>query len=179
VETLDRACERLQKNKKILKKYICSNQGGGDHSPKISWKSIGNAKSYALILEDPDAVIGNFVHWYIPFIQKDINQINSLDYHIMQNINPENLKIDPKTINIIHGKNTLNKIGYHGPCAPEGSGTHRYIFNLYALDGILIKLHSLQISGTHEFENILRKNKITIISKEKKEFLYGFRDYAE
>jgi len=172
----------FQKNKKIKQKYICPKQGGNNNSPKISWSSIPNAKSYALILEDPDAVIGNFVHWYLPFISSELSQINSLDYNLQrENIRrnssfPKNLE---NNLQIIHGKNTLNKIGYHGPCAPERSGTHRYIFTLYALNGKLNNLDSLQISGTSEFETILQKNNIQIINSEKKEFLYSFKDYID
>ena len=172
----------FQKNEKILQKYICPKQGGSNNSPKISWSSIPNAKSYALIFEDPDAVNGNFVHWYLPFISSELSQINSLDYNLQQEnkrINSSILKNIKNNLQIIHGLNGMNKIGYYGPCAPEGSGTHHYIFNLYALNEKLNNLDSLKISGTPEFETILQKNNIKIIYSEKKEFLYRFRDYTE
>ncbi len=60
------------------KKYLCPGHGGKGISPKISWKYKRNAGSFALILEDPDAVHGNFVHWYIPFISADIREISEL-----------------------------------------------------------------------------------------------------
>jgi Raf kinase inhibitor-like YbhB/YbcL family protein len=37
----------------------------------------------------------------------------------------------------MQGYNGSDKIGYAGPCPPAGSGTHRYIFELYALDKML------------------------------------------
>lgn len=167
--------KNFTKNNKILRKYICKNHGGNNISPTLSWNKISGVISYALILEDPDAVIGNFVHWYLPFIDSSINKIDNL----------EKLKDKKKSKNphqkfrIIHGKNSLDEIGYHGPCAPPNSGTHRYIFNLYALDGKLDfnETSNLQIKSSNEFENILEKNKIKILATDKKEFNYSYQDF--
>ena len=175
------------KNNKILRKYICKNHGGNNISPQILWNKMSQTMSYALILEDPDAVIGNFVHWYLPFIDPSINQISSLDYNNPENLenlenkeNKENKEKNKENIRIIHGKNTLDEFGYHGPCAPPNSGTHRYIFTLYALGGKLDftrTSENLKIKSSNEFENILRKNNIQILSLEKQEFNYSYKDY--
>ena len=60
------------------KKYICKKHEGDNVSPVISWNKILKAKSYAIIMEDPDAVGGTFIHWYIPYISNNINKIDSL-----------------------------------------------------------------------------------------------------
>lgn len=173
--------KKFTKNNKILRKYICTNQAGKNISPSLSWAKISEVKSYALILEDPDAVIGNFVHWYLPFIDPSITTISSLDYNDSENKKKENKKEknSNQTIKIIHGKNTLGEIGYHGPCAPPKSGIHRYIFTLYALNGKLdfSTLGNLQIKSSANFENILKKNKIEILSFDKKEFHYSYKDF--
>ena len=74
-----------------------------------------NTKSLALIMDDPDAVIGTFVHWVVWNIPPDTKQIQK--------------GTEP---NGILGKGGSGKLGYIGPCPP--SGTHRYFFKLYALD---------------------------------------------
>jgi hypothetical protein len=172
--------KNFTKNNKILCKYICKNHEGNNKSPSLSWTKISEVKSYALILEDPDAVIGNFVHWYLPFIDPSITTISSLNYNDSENKKKEKEKNSNQTIRIIHGKNTLSEIGYHGPCAPPKSGIHRYIFTLYALNGKLYfstNYKNLQIKGSTEFENILKQNNIEILAFDKKEFHYSYKDF--
>ena len=153
----------------INKKYICKNHNGSNISPKISWNNIKNTKSYALILEDPDAPSGNFIHWYIPYISPEINQIDSL--------NNKSNKNNFITGRIIQCKNSLGEIGYHGPCAP--SGVHRYIFTLYALDGAFnipsFPVNSCEesIKSSKEFENKLKIKKINILEKKSLIYKYG------
>ena len=73
-----------------------------------------SAKSLALIMHDPDAPNGNWVHW------------------LVWNINSKTTKIAENTGVIgIEGTTSFGKPGYGGPCPP--SGTHHYIFDLYAL----------------------------------------------
>lgn len=102
----------------IPKKYTCDGQ---EASPELIISSVPeNAKSLALIVDDPDAPItGGFVHWVV-------------------------FNLDPKTSEIkeaskpesgIEGTNSAGKIGYAGPCPP--SGVHHYQFKLYALDTML------------------------------------------
>ena len=176
----------------IKKKYICKNHNGLNISPKISWNwnpetqvvgfqpsdmqltspapgFIKNTKSYALILEDPDAPSGNFIHWYIPYISPEINQIDSLNNNSKKNNFTKG--------RIIQCKNSLGEIGYHGPCAP--SGVHRYIFTLYALDGAFnipsFPVNSCEesIKSSKEFENKLKIKKINILEKKSLIYKYG------
>src|SRR4029077_21069111 len=77
------------------------------------------AKSLALIVDDPDAPVGLFTHWLVWNIDPKINEIaeNSV------------------TGGAIQGTNDFPKKGYGGPCPP--SGTHRYYFKIFALDQTL------------------------------------------
>lgn len=100
----------------IPREYSCD---GGNTIPVLKINDIPkNAKSLALIMEDPDAPMGTFVHW------------------LVWNISPMNLTLTKKEITMYpQGKNSAEKTGYLGPCPPHG--THRYFFRLYALDTTL------------------------------------------
>ena len=78
----------------------------------------GNAKSLALIVDDPDAPSGDFVHWVIWNIDPKIKIIES-----------------KKLMGAVEGFTSLKKPGWVAPCPP--SGIHHYHFKLYALDTIL------------------------------------------
>ncbi|GJL78778.1 MAG: hypothetical protein NPINA01_17670 [Nitrospinaceae bacterium] len=103
----------------IPKKHTCD---GENVSPTLEWGSVpDDAMTLALILDDPDAPGGTFVHWilynlpaHITEIQDDLLREGQLENGTMQ------------------GQNDFKNIGYGGPCPP--SGTHRYVFKLYALD---------------------------------------------
>lgn len=111
----------FQANKMIPDKYTCD---GEDISPPLIWKDAPReTQSYALIMDDPDAPVGLWVHWVVYNIPKEITSF------------PENiLKKEIVTVNnhsITQGKNSWPKIGYGGPCPPDRE--HRYFFKLYAL----------------------------------------------
>lgn len=165
------------------KNYLCEKHGGKNISPHIKWNKIKNTVSYALIFEDPDAVNETFIHWYIPYISYNINELNSLLNNISlitNNIslisnNILNKNIKNKKINIIQGKNSLGEFGYHGPCAPEGTGTHRYILTIFSLNKILPNIKdNLSIDSSTSFINLLKKNNIVINSKYQKTFFYKY-----
>lgn len=166
------------------KNPICINHGGLNISPSLSWTSIKNTKSYILIFEDPDAPSGTFIHWYIPYISPQINTINQLNNnhnnlnlnYKSNNINLNNL-IKSNDIKLIQGFNSLGKLGYHGPCAPDKTGTHRYIFTLYALSDILPNLEeNLKIKNSFELENLFNTHNIHILAEESKTYLYKYND---
>lgn len=101
-------------NGTIPSKYTCD---GADGNPPLSFDNIpGESKSLALIVDDPDAPRGTWVHW------------------VVWNIGPGTKMIAENSVpNGAHlGTNDFRKQGYGGPCPP--SGTHRYFFKLYALD---------------------------------------------
>lgn len=103
----------------IPKKYTCD---GPDISPPLKWESVPvDTKSLALIVEDPDAPMGTWIHWVVYDIPPNVSEF------------AENVPSEKTLANgTAQGKNDFRKIGYGGPCPP--SGTHRYFFKLYALD---------------------------------------------
>ncbi|MBD2344704.1 YbhB/YbcL family Raf kinase inhibitor-like protein [Anabaena subtropica] len=99
--------------------YTCD---GVDISPPLTWNEVPReTQSIALIVDDPDAPRGTFVHWVIYDIPATVNEL------------PEQISPVKTLFNGgVHGKNDFGNLGYGGPCPP--SGTHRYFFQLYALD---------------------------------------------
>jgi Raf kinase inhibitor-like YbhB/YbcL family protein len=96
---------------------------GSDVSPELSWSSPPAAtKAFALIMDDPDAPGGTWVHWVLYDLPASVREL------------PEGL---PKTkdlqIGARQGVNDFRRVGYGGPCPPRGA-SHRYSFRLYALD---------------------------------------------
>lgn len=103
----------------IPSQYTCT---GENISPPVSWTGIpANAKSLALVVDDPDAPAGDWVHWVIYNIPFSMTGL--------QEKFPKSKTMDN---GIIQGVNDFKNNGYNGPCPP--SGTHRYYFRLYALD---------------------------------------------
>ena len=102
--------------------YSCS---GRNVSPPLTWGNApASTKSFALILDDPDAPSGTFVHWVI-------FNIPSASSGLPEAV-PNSAKLTDGTL---QGNNGAGELGYFGPCPP--SGTHRYFFKLYALDAPL------------------------------------------
>lgn len=97
---------------------------GIDRSPPLTWSGVPEGThSLALVVEDPDAPGGKFVHWLVYGIPP---QVRSLREGVPpeQEILPEGCK---------QGRNDFGRIGWGGPRPPEGE-THRYRFRLFALD---------------------------------------------
>lgn len=104
-------------NETIPSKYTCE---GVDVNPELAIKNVPKGtKSLALVMEDPDAPNGLWVHWAV--------------WNINPNIGVLAEHAEPREAVI--GKNTWGHNRYGGPCPP--SGTHRYMFRLYALDTTL------------------------------------------
>ena len=103
--------------------YSCK---GNNTSPALSWtEPPAGTKSFALILEDPDAPgTSAWVHWVIFNIPASMR---GLDEAV-----PTDAKLNDGSL---QGRTSANTNGYHGPCPP--TGTHHYFFKLYALDTIL------------------------------------------
>lgn len=106
----------------IPAKYTCD---GANISPQLSWDNAPKGtKSFVLICEDPDAPMGTFTHWILYDIPADVHEL-------LENLPKD--KILPNGAK--QGIADFKKIGYGGPCPPNG--THRYYFKLYALDTLL------------------------------------------
>jgi len=106
----------------VPSKYTCDGQ---DVSPPLSWSGApSGTKSYALISDDPDAPMGAWVHWVVWNIPASAATLNeALD------------KKSSLADGTKQGITDFKRAGYGGPCPP--SGTHRYMFKLYALDTVL------------------------------------------
>jgi Raf kinase inhibitor-like YbhB/YbcL family protein len=98
---------------------------GADRSPPLYVSSIPEtARSLALICDDPDAPGGTWVHWVLFNIPPNTKELK------------EGLPTDARLPDgSLQGVNDFGSLGYGGPAPP--SGTHRYVFSLYALDCIL------------------------------------------
>jgi Raf kinase inhibitor-like YbhB/YbcL family protein len=104
----------------IPKKFTCD---GPDVSPKLSWNyPPAKTQSFALIMDDPDAPVGTWVHWVLYDVPAEEKEV------------PEGvLKQEQLASGARQGRNDFGKIGYGGPCPPPGK-PHRYFFKLYGLD---------------------------------------------
>jgi Raf kinase inhibitor-like YbhB/YbcL family protein len=98
---------------------------GADISPPLTWEGPpSGAASFALIVDDPDAPVGTWVHWVVYDLPSDVQGL------------PEGVPQEPElAVGGVQGANGWSDTGYGGPCPP--SGTHRYVFQLYALDTTL------------------------------------------
>lgn len=99
---------------------------GSDRSPSLSWSGAPpGTRALALIVHDPDAPAGDWVHWVlydIPAARHDV---------------PEGVPERPVIDGVgVQGLNDFRKLGWGGPCPPRGR-PHRYQFRLLALDARL------------------------------------------
>lgn len=107
----------FKNNELIPPKYTCD--GENVNPPLVIDDVPENAKSLVLIVDDPDAPRGTWVHW-------TVWNINPYIKGIPENSCPQNA---------VEGMTDSGRPGYSGPCPP--SGTHRYFFKLFALNMIL------------------------------------------
>ncbi len=104
----------------IPKNFTCD---GSDVSPQLSWSDPPEqTKSLALLVDDPDAPVGNWNHWTmwnLPATSRGLPEGLS-----------KNARLQDGTE---QGRNDFRKLGYNGPCPPPGK-PHRYYVKLFALD---------------------------------------------
>jgi len=106
-------------------------------SPHLKWEDTPqNTKSFALSCNDPDAPVGDWIHWYIINIAVSITEI------------PQGGPIPGEEL-----KNDFGQKGYGGPAPP--SGTHRYFFRIYALD-----VEKLEGVKKNSFKEIVKEHTI-------------------
>ena len=93
---------------------------GADVSPSLEWSGEpASTRSFALVVDDPDAPAGTWTHWLLFDIPPTVHTL-------AQGYKPGSLGVS--------GANDFGKQGYGGPCPPKGHGPHRYFFKLHALD---------------------------------------------
>jgi Raf kinase inhibitor-like YbhB/YbcL family protein len=104
----------FQNGEPIPTQFTCD---GADQTPMLNWSDPpAGTKSFALVIDDPDAPGGTFRHWGVFDIPGSARSIGG-----GQRIGTE-----------VH--NDFGKPGYGGPCPPKGHGPHHYHFKLFALN---------------------------------------------
>jgi len=117
----------FENNKEMPSEYTCD---GANIIPELNIEDVPeNAKSLAIIMDDPDAPSGTWIHWIVWNIPPDTKTI-------AKGTEPQG----------IQGTTSFGKQGYGGPCPPFG--THNYFFKLYALDTML------NLKGSSDKENL-------------------------
>ena len=136
-------------NEQIPSVYTCD---GKDLAPELTISDVpAETKELVLIVDDPDAPMGTWVHWLVYNMPADTTKIDA-----------KNLPKGSK-----EGITDFGKTGWGGPCPP--SGTHRYFFKLYALDKAL----DLQVGLTktqleHAIKNhVIEKDELIGLYKRK------------
>jgi len=108
---IDVSSAAFKENHFIPRRYTCD---GVNVNPSLNFDHIPkDAQSLAIIVDDPDAPAGTWVHWVLWNIP--------ITHHLRENHAPG-----------AQGMNDFSKHIYSGPCPPKG--THRYFFKVYALD---------------------------------------------
>lgn len=105
--------DAFREGEPIPAQYTCD---GAGQSPALRWgEPPPGTRSFALVIDDPDAPGGTFRHWGvydIPSSARSIGQAQHLGTEV---------------------KNDFGQAGYGGPCPPKGHGAHHYHFKLFAL----------------------------------------------
>jgi Raf kinase inhibitor-like YbhB/YbcL family protein len=106
----------FKENETIPIQYTCK---GDNINPPLNIIDVpSDTKSLSLIMHDPDTPTGDYLHW------------------MMWDIGPSTQSISANSVPVgaVQGANDSQNNVYAGPCPPKGTGTHRYMFELYALD---------------------------------------------
>jgi len=125
----------------IPTRFTCE---GSDVAPALHWAGEpSETKSFALIVDDPDAPGGVWNHWLLWDIPASLHSIAE-----------GGRNSEAATA----GTNDFGKLGYGGPCPPRGKGSHRYFFRLFALNAMALGL--AEGAQRPALENALRKHAI-------------------
>jgi Raf kinase inhibitor-like YbhB/YbcL family protein len=119
----------------IPPQYTC--QGQNVNPPINILNCPGSTQSLTLIMHDPDAVSGDFLHWLVWDIPPGT----------------ENIAVNSVPVGARQGRNGAGQAGYTGPCPPKGTGIHRYLFDFYALDT------TLDLAGDSKLEDVMEAQK--------------------
>lgn len=121
--TLSLSSTAFEDGEPIPREYTCD---GANVSPPLAWSGVPpHTRSLVLIMDDPDAPMGTWVHWLLYNIPATVTELEEAQ--------PDSLELSGLGL---QGHNSFKTIGYGGPCPPRGK-PHRYFFRLYALDTLL------------------------------------------
>jgi Raf kinase inhibitor-like YbhB/YbcL family protein len=127
----------------IPSQYSCK---GSNVNPPITIFNVPKgSQSLTLVMHDPDAVSGDFLHWLVWDIPPgtDCIPVNSVP------------------VGAVQGANGSGNPIYTGPCPPKGTGVHHYIFNLYALDT------TLDLPGGSNLAEVIKAQKGHVLDEAK------------
>lgn len=117
---------------RIPMRFGCAAYGGTGRTPPLRW-SVGPAgvRAWALVIDDPDASGGAYVHWVLFNVDPNSNELleGSVPQHAQQ------------------ARNTSGLTGYTPPCPPKGE-RHRYRFTMYALKEPVKQVNGAKLSST-------------------------------
>lgn len=123
------ASKAFEPGGRIPEEHTCEG-AGANASPPLEFSGLpSKARTVCLVMDDPDAPAGTWVHWLL------------YDWPASRASIPGGLPKDPELANgakqgACWGTASFSRVGYQGPCPPPGK-PHRYSFRLYALDGPL------------------------------------------
>jgi len=119
---------------------------GANTSPALAWTGEpAGTKSFALILDDPDAPERTWNHWLLWDIPGGVHAV------------PQRYRaVRP----VRSGTNDFGDIGYGGPCPPKRGGGHRYFFRLYALDTETVGVN--EGANRKELERSLQRHQLGV-----------------
>ncbi len=104
----------------VPRQYTCD---GADQSPALQWSEAPSGTvTFALVVDDPDAPVGDWVHWVAW-------NIPAASHGMAENFTRQEQLPDGTR----QGQNDFQEVGYNGPCPPPGKA-HRYFFRVYAVD---------------------------------------------
>ena len=142
LKTFSIRSDDFEDKERIPTKFTCD---GTDISPHLAWFNVPlGTVEIVLEMHDPDApVSGGWTHWIVYNISPDITSI----------------EIDSVPEGSKQARNSFGRAPYGGPCPP--SGTHRYIFTLYALDTNLDSVSNLRDLHNKIDGHVLGEAKLT------------------
>ncbi len=118
MQTLSVSSPAFPNRGNIPESYSCEGQS---LSPPLTWSELpAGAQSVSVVVDDPDAPKGTFVHWVVFNLPPTVGSL------------PEGATHQAMPGGAIEGRNSAGEIGYYPMCPP--SGRHRYFFKVYALD---------------------------------------------
>jgi Raf kinase inhibitor-like YbhB/YbcL family protein len=103
--------------KRIPRRYTCD---GKDISLPVRWTGVpGGARQLTVVMRDPDAPGGNFIHW-------KLSEVPASSLELVAG------RVPP---GVVQGRNSFGTTGYRGPCPPRGAQAHHYVITVIALRG--------------------------------------------
>jgi Raf kinase inhibitor-like YbhB/YbcL family protein len=115
-QTIQVTSSAFREGDTVPTEFTCS---GADRSPPLRWTGVpSGAVEVALVVDDPDAPGGTFLHWVLFALPPGDGGVEAATV-------PSGAK---------QGRNSFGKAAYGGPCPPKGDAPHHYRFTVYALN---------------------------------------------